>query len=89
MKTFGMLIDDLIKEGHLNDLTIKQQEILMLELKIAIENKRETLRDHYKIHPINEFFCLPIIYEFDIHGTDKGLTVIDNSGFTKNDMYDD
>lgn len=89
MKTFETLIDDLIKEGLLNDLTNEQQEILMSELKIAIENKKEALRDYHKIHPINEIFCMPIIYELDIHGTDKGLTVIDNSGFTKNDMVDD
>ena len=89
MKTFGRLIDDLIKEGHLSDLTSKQQANLMLELKIAIENKRDTLRDYHKIHPINEIFCMPIIYDFDIHGTDKSLTIIDNSHFTQNDMYDD
>lgn len=89
MKTLGTLIDDLIKEGHLNDLTNEQQATLILELKIAIENKREALRDYHKTHPINEFFCMPIIYDFDIHGTDKGLTVIDNSGFTNNDMVDD
>lgn len=89
MKTFETLIDDLIKEGLLNDLTNEQQALLMLELKAAIENKKEALRNYHKTHPINEFFCLPIIYEFDIHGTEKSLTVIDDSGFTKNDMYDD
>lgn len=89
MKTFETLIDDLIKEEHFNDLTIGQKAILMLELKIAIENKRKVFREHYKEYPTNEFCCLPIVYEFDIHGTDKSLLFIDNTGFTQNDMYDD
>ena len=83
-----MFIDDLIKERHFNDLTNGQKAIFMLELKLAIEKRRKVFQDYYKEHQINEFICLPIFYEFDIHGTDESLTVIDNTGFTKNDMYD-
>ena len=88
MQTFGMIIDYLIKEGQLNGFTLEQQAIFMVELKATIENKREALRDHHKIHPINEFFCMPISYDFEIYGTDKRISIIDNSGFTQDDMYD-